>query len=170
MTAMTLISTITAGAGGAAQIDFLSIPQTGKDLLLLTSLRTTRSELQDNFYMMVNNTSSTNYNKIRLTGYNTAVQSSSETGSLFWQVETMIPGNLANANTFGSHASYFANYSGSARKTVSFDGAGENNANTAAPGMAALQFSSTAAITSISLLQFGGNFAQGSTASLYIIS
>ena len=44
--AMTLVSTTTVPSGGAASIEFTNIPQTGKDLLLVCSLRqTTGSEL-----------------------------------------------------------------------------------------------------------------------------
>jgi hypothetical protein len=168
--ALQLVSTVTVGSGGAASIEFTGIAGTGKDLLLLTSLRNTRSEIQDNFYLRLNNNTGTNYNKRRLTGYNSAVQTSSETASDLFQVEVMIPGTLATSNTFGNHSVYITNYAGSANKSLSFDGVSENNATTAAPGIAAGSWSQTSAITSIQLLQFGGNFAEHSTASLYIVS
>ena len=168
---MELVSTVTIGAGGAASIKFTGIPATGKDLLLLTSLRISAAEYADNYYLEINDNTGANYNKRRLTGYNGAVQTSSETGSTLWQIESMLPGSLTTSNTFGNHAVYISNYAGSANKSASFDGVSENNASQAAPGIAALSWSQTAAISTLELLQFGAStFVQHSTASLYIIS
>ena len=55
----TLISTVTVGAGGAASIDFNSIPGTYTDLLLVVSVRSTRpAATNDGLFMSINGSGS----------------------------------------------------------------------------------------------------------------
>jgi hypothetical protein len=163
--AMTLVSTVTVGSGGAASITLDNIPQTGKDLLILTSLRgTTQNIVRINF----NGTSgSTNWTGIALRG-STGVDST--TGDANFSRELNASGTTAN--TFGSGSWYVTNYTSSTNKSVSNDAVAEDNANSfdAMKAISAMLWSQTAAITSVTLTPFGGNFAQHSTASLYIIS
>ena len=53
----TLISSVTVGSGGAANIEFTSIPATYTDLLLKLSTRTTRSTATDSNKLTVNSAS-----------------------------------------------------------------------------------------------------------------
>ena len=86
-------------------------------------------------------------------------------------------GGLANtssstANTFSNTSIYFPNYSGSSNKTYSMDTAYENNTTASYQAVMKIQaglWSNTAAITSLTLTGFG-NFAAGTTASLYTIT
>jgi hypothetical protein len=77
----------------------------------------------------------------------------------------------ATASTFANTALYIPNYAGSANKTWSSDSVYENNASEAYQTIIAGSWTSTAAITSVTLTISGGaNFDIGSTASLYIIT
>jgi len=162
---MTLVSTVTVGAGGAASIDFTSIPQTGTDLVVMCSLRASGVGTNLTF----NNDNGANYSKRRLQGSGSTVSSNSASA----QAYVNFIGQDATtyvANTFGNAAIYIPNYTSSTNKSVSIDGVTEDNATAAWMGLDAGLWSGTNAITSLKLASSNlDNFAQYSTASLYII-
>ena len=164
--AMTLVSTVTVGSGGAASIEFTNIPQTGKDLLVLLSLR---SEGGANPNITINGTTA-NYSGIRLTGGGDFRSSGSN--SLTTSFDGLMVANTATANTFTNEQWYFSNYASSAAKSVSVDNVAENNAISAFMNIRANLWNNTAAITAISINAHNSSneLAQHSTASLYIIS
>jgi len=161
---MTLVSTVTVGSGGAATIDFTSIPQTGTDLLVVISSRNDIGATA--YYCRFNSDSGSNYNWIRLLGDGSTASSSAGPSTQF-----ILQANNANdtANTFNNSSIYITNYAGSTSKSVSIDTVKENNATAANQMIQAGNWSGTAAITTITLLPNSGNFAQYSTASLYTI-
>lgn len=163
--AMTLVSTVTVGSGGAASIEFTNIPQTGKDLLILTSLRATTGSVVTGDYLRFNNDSGSNYTAIRLRGTGSSVDSSTTTGTEFTQI---VNGNTSTSSTFSNNSIYISNYTSSSAKSVSADYVVENNATDSRQQLHAFRWSGTAAITSI--LMTGLTYPQHSTASLYIIS
>ena len=70
------IATVTVGSGGAANIEFTSIPATYTDLVIHLSGRTTRNDTADDIGIELNNVtptgfpdSSGNYTNRRLLGY-----------------------------------------------------------------------------------------------------
>jgi hypothetical protein len=162
--AMTLVSTVTVGSGGAASIEFTGIAGTGRDLLLVHSLRSAGSNRV--FRIRVNGDSGSNYPFVRLFGTGAAVDTSTttDTGSAVFACSTD-----DTANTFGNGQLYIANYTASQNKSISDDHVNENNATTAYQFIRAVQWSNTAAITSVSI-SGADNLAQHSSASLYIIS
>lgn len=168
---MTLVSTVTVGAGGAASIDFTSIPQTGTDLLLVTSLRenvaagTTRT-----IRMRFNGNTSDIYSSRYLYGDGSTTSSGTDSagfGFFGWTFGT--EGTSATANTFSSNSFYIPNYANGTNKSVSLDSVNENNATQAIQSIQAGLFSSTTAISSISIYS-GTTWVQYSTASLYTIT
>jgi hypothetical protein len=158
---MTLISTVTVGAGGAASIDFTSIAGTYTDLQIVFSLRNSTT---NDYISLTLNGSSANFTAKQLLGNGSAVQVGSRTDNLY--IATATPSS-ATANTFGNGAFYIPNYTGSTNKSISLDSAWENNATLAVAGIVAGLWSNTAAITSASLVSPSGSFVQYSTASLY---
>jgi hypothetical protein len=160
--AMTLVSTVTVGSGGAASIEFSGIPNTGKDLLVLVSARhdSTSSITEIRF-----NGSSANRTMRRLTGDGTNVFSGTDTN--IWARGAR---SDATSSTFSNSSFYVSNYAVSQNKSVSVDGVSENNGTLANQEIQAGLWSQTAAITSVTLIPNSGNFVQHSTASLYIIS
>jgi hypothetical protein len=168
--AMTLVSTVTVGSGGAASIEFTNIPQTGKDLLILWSFRSSiaSASIYGGAGMTLNGGTPTSSSR-RLRATNSTVSSNSTTNASF-----IVPGyaNYAGStsNTFSNNDIYISNYTSTTTKSMSFNSVAENNAADAAMWIAAEATSSSAAITSL-LLDIGGDtIAQHSTASLYIIS
>ena len=165
---MTLVSTVTVGAGGAASIEFTGIPATGTDLLIVLSTRAAGSTGNPSTSMYVDiNGSTANFTARRLEGNGSTVSSLSDASGLL--PRTVADG--ATANTFGNHSVYLTNYAGSTSKSISADGVSENNSSTAYQNINAVLWSNSAAVTSL-LFRLSGaaNFAQYSTASLYTIT
>lgn len=164
---MTLINSVTVGAGGAASISFSSIPSTYTDLCLVISARVTRSVSASTIVLTFNG-SSTGYSQKNLAGNGSSV-SSSGSGSQTNLTYMEVPAANATANTFGNHTIYIPNYAGSANKSVSFDTVSENNGTTAYANLNAGLWSNSAAISSMSLTEpnGGSNFVEHSTAYLY---
>ena len=158
-----LIASSTVGSGGAASIDFTSIPSTYTDLDIYLSARQSRSELVSNTRIEFNG-SSANLSCRYLQGTGSAAVSSSSASYLF----AASPANTATANTFGNSFIYIPNYAGSTYKSVSWDAVTETNATGAEAYLVAGLWSNTAAITSVKLLSLSSdNFMQYSTAYLY---
>ena len=159
-----LISSSTVGSGGAANIDFTSIPGTYTDLCILFSGRGVRVNASDDVKIQFNNTT-TNYSDRYLLGTGSAASSGS--GSSTGIYNLIIPASTTTANTFSNSMVYIPNYAGSNYKSVSIDVATENNATAAFLNLVAGLWSNTAAITSIKITPDNANLAQHSTAYLY---
>lgn len=161
---MTLVSTTTVGSGGAANITFSSIPQTGTDLLVVLSGRVT-TDGAVGIYFNGSNSSLTN----RFLRGSGSAASSNSASVIGYIGESSVDGQTAN--TFGNVSVYIPNYTGSTNKSFSVDAVSENNATSAYQTLVAGLWSSTAAITSLTLLPASSaTFKQYSTASLYTIT
>jgi hypothetical protein len=162
----TLISSVTVGSGGAANIDFTSIPATYTDLLIKLSGRNTASG-DDRFTIQFNNSSS-NLSQLRFYGEGTNVSSDAPAGAI---QSTGISQDSYTANTFSNTDIYIPNYASSNNKSVSVEAVTENNDTTAYIMFVAGLWADSAAITSVKLTPMSsGNFKQYSTAYLYGIS
>ena len=160
---MTLIQSVTVPSGGASSIDFTSIPSTYTDLCIKISARTTSSNPQENLMIEINGSSASFTRRaIEGDGVTSPYSYSGSTGLICYVV-----GNGATANTFGNAEIYIPNYAESNNKSMSTDAVEETNAATAYMQMTAVLWSSTAAITSLTLKPSTNNFVQYSTAYLY---
>jgi hypothetical protein len=160
-----LIASVTVGSGGAASIDFTSIPQTYTDLVLSLSFRAANSGSAGyDFYAdMAFNGSTSSASFRRLAGYITTVNSDS--GSRLYAASFL--GSTGTSNTFGNAQVYIPNYAGGNNKSYSSESAAETNSTNNYLDLTAGLWSNTSAITSITLTPSAGNFAQYSTAYLY---
>lgn len=160
MAAYNLIATTTVGSGGASTIDFTSIPQTYTDLMLVVSARqaTGTNAVGD----LTFNGLTTNLSERYLTG--DGASATSATGT---KINPVLSYSTDTASTFGNATIYIANYTGSTNKSVSIDSVSENNATSAFQRLVAGLWSSSAAITQVTLTSPSGNWAQYSSASLY---
>jgi len=167
-TTYTLISSVTVGSGGAANIEFTSIPATYTDLVVVTSHRWS-STIDDNFFLIFNNDTSGvySYRHLRGNGSNAASGNGSAQTSL-WVGWTL--GSNFTASTFSNTQHYIPNYTSSNNKSISTDSVTENNGTEAYCGFFAGLWSNSAAITSIKIQPGSNNFVQYSTAYLYGIS
>jgi len=167
--AITLISTVTVGAGGAASIDFTSIPGTYTDLMIALSARNASVGATD-VYAQFNGVTTSTYSMRRLygegsgSGISDAVSTPSATG---FRIGRSVSSG-ATASTFSNCLIYLPNYAGSTAKSGSSDQVDETNATVATQLITACLWSGTSAITQVTLKQLdGNNFAQYSSASLY---
>ena len=169
--AMTLVATSTVTGASAASIEFANIPATGKDLLCLISVRDGGGSVSVRNLLWTLNGTSANYNTRQIYGdaFGSVGASGNLTSSLFTtNTAKVIPGSTSTANSFSNCSLYIASYTSSLSKRLSFDGGGGQQ-NPTHLTMLAGRWENTSAITSLKL-EADGNFAQYSTASLYIIS
>jgi hypothetical protein len=167
---MTLVSTVTVGSGGAASIDFTSIPQTGTDLVLLLSGRSTAGSGNDiATQITLNGVTTSSYSYRALYGTGSSAFSDSSSGQTEIQ-SARINDTSSTSNTFGNYQIYIPNYTSTTNKSLSFDAVTENNATATYGHLVAASFTTSSPITSLAIKIAGGNsFAIGSTASLYTI-
>lgn len=164
--AMELVEEISVGSGGAASIEFTSIPQTGVDLLLVYSNRSSDST---NYLSFNGDASSGNYSSIYLegqggSGYGPFTSSlSSENEQTLRDAQR----TTTTANTFSNVQIYVSNYTTSSAKSYSIDYVTENNAATAFEYLYAGRYAGTSPITSVKIRL---NQQEFSIFSLYIIS
>lgn len=159
----TLISSNTVGTGGVASVTFSSIPATYTDLKVVCSTRD--SDTSGAVVAMSFNGVTTNLSSRTLLGSGSAATSSSSTTA--FAIVARSDSNDRTASTFGNGEFYIPNYAGSNNKSVSVDGVEENNATAAYMNLTAGLWSSTAAITSITLTPGVANFKEFSTFYLY---
>ena len=166
----TLISSVTVGGGGAADIEFTSIPATYTDLVVIMSARSDRAgSVLDVPYVRFNN-SSTSYVDRALNGNGSAASSNIDNGDTIAIGPGTVNASNSTANVFSSLQMYIPNYLSSSYKSTSSEMTYEANSATAYSSLAAGLWSITSAITSVKLLLKYGNFVQYSTAYLYGIS
>jgi hypothetical protein len=164
--AMTLVSTVTVGSGGAASIEFTSIPQTGTDLLVVFSLRSEAAS--NNSTLSLNGTSGNGYNRRVLAGDGSSASTASGTDS-----STMLASQSSSSNTsntFSTGEIYVPNYTSTESLEVFNRNAFETNATAAGVRFQIIRRAAAGPITSLGITGNSGDIAQNSTASLYIIS
>jgi hypothetical protein len=166
------IATVTVGSGGAATIEFTSIPSTYTDLCILVSARNTanNSGEEQGQVVLTFNSATTNFSGRALYGYGSGVGSLSSTSDqAIWGYITSAQ---ATTNTFGNTQFYIPNYAGSSNKSVSVDSVNEHNGTDGRQNITAGLWSNTAAITTATLKTYDNNgsavnFVQHSSATLY---
>lgn len=164
MANMKLIDKVTVGSGGAATIEFTSIPQTYTDLVIKISGRFSVDSASA--FLRYNGTT-TNGNSIWLEGSGSAASSSTDGSNQYGPVHGIV-NSTKTASVFGNAEIYIPNYTSSNNKSSSSDGVTENNGTATTMALGANLWSNTAAITSIQIVPAaGGNFVQYSTAYLY---
>lgn len=156
----TLIQSVTVGSGGAASIQFGSIPQTYTDLVLLCSLDQSSSSVIADIQF---NGLSTNLSSRLLLGNGSTASSTSASALRSYGTN---PSDFT-ASIFSNMTIYIPNYSGSTNKSVSIDAVAENNGTAGFCSFTAGLWSASDPITQIALFVNGGNVVQHSSISLY---
>ena len=154
------ISTITVGAGGAASIDFTSIPATYTDLVVKVSGRSNRAANKISAYSFSFNGSTVSFTYKTLEGNGSAASS-------FSSAPGLMPAATTTASTFGSFEIYIPNYASANYKSWSLDQVTEDNATASYADLTAGLWSNTAAINQITLADTLGSWVQYSSATLY---
>jgi hypothetical protein len=162
-TSVKAIATVEVGAGGAASIEFTSIPADWSDLLVVLSGRSNTIHSSDGAYCLIefNGSTANLSNRYLLNNEGTPVSGSSASNIVAFS-------SASNFSGFSNIQWYIPNYAGSANKSVSVDAVTENNSTTYYSILTAGLWSNSAAITSIKLNPISpAQFAQYSTATLY---
>lgn len=163
-TTFTKIADVTVGSGGAASIDFSSIPSTYTDLVVKYSLRGTESAVYNTLLHKLNNDGTDgNYSYRYVRGSGSSATSSSGSNRYIGEGN----GSTSTSNTFMNGEWYIPNYTGSQKKSSSIDSVSENNGTEAYAYLTALLWQGTAAINRIEIIPNSGSFVQYSTATLY---
>jgi hypothetical protein len=161
----------TVGAGGAAFIEFTSIPSTFTDLVIKFSLRdnTSGGGVSNNLFVRFNNSGGTAYSGRLLYGSGSSALSGNN-GSNAHTIFQYVTSSGSTANTFSNGEIYIPNYLNSTQKVFNADSVTETNGNAAITGLSVGLWNNTSAITSITLTPASGSLVQHSTAYLYGIS
>ena len=163
---MKLIASVTVGAGGAASIDFTSIPATYTDLVIKYSGRTNAGTTGNDLLISLNgSTANFTHRRLQGSGSGTPASYNGATGNV-----AVDEGQTATGSTFSNIEIYIPNYAGSTNKSISGDAVTENNGTEAYAFIGAVLWSQTAAINRITLTPYSGSIVQFSTAYLYGIS
>lgn len=162
--AMTLVEHAVVTTTGITQITISNIPQTGRHLLLTTSLRIGGTGVFDSNSPRFNGSDlNTMASEMRADG---STVTSSRGGSIVF----VFNGSTATANTFSSGSLYFPNYTSSASRASALDQVAVTNANSGVTlRITATNWNSTSSLTSITAFSSSA-FVQQSSMSLYIIS
>ena len=160
---MTLVETITVGSGGASLITFSSVPQTGIDLLVTISGRSTGSS---NTHFELYGFGQA-WKRLQGNGSSVSAQDSTSYGTMSGLT---IPGSSTASNTFGNASIYISNYTSTGSKPFRVDAVGENNASTSYQSVVAGTLTGNTSISTLNIATSAAAFAENSTISLYIIS
>jgi hypothetical protein len=158
------IATVTVGAGGAASIDFTSIPSTYSDLVVKVSARMGNAANSDDIFFKFNSsTGSFTAKYLQGTGSSTPLSGS------YSQFAGEANSANSTASTFSNFEVYVPNYAGSNYKSYSGDSVTEiNSATNNQLFFIAGLWSSTSAVNAITLYSAtGASFAQYSSATIY---
>jgi hypothetical protein len=161
------LSAVTVGSGGAVNIEFTNIPQGYTDLCIKYSLRGTTASLFINNRIRFNDSTS-GYTAVLIYGNGSTITNITQSTSLI-QYAQYSTGSSATGSTFSNGEIYIPNYAGSNNKSMSAEHVTENNGTEAFAGLTSGLWANTSAITKVSLAPTSGNFAQYSTATLYVI-
>jgi hypothetical protein len=153
------IATTTLGSN-AASYTFSSIPGTYTDLKILLSARNTAVE--NAVFVSFNGTTTTYSGKILFGNGASAASNNPAARTIAFSTFS-----TDTASTFANAEIYIPNYAGSNQKSFSSDTAQENNAATSYQIFLAGLWTTTSAITQVTLSGASGSFAQYSSASLY---
>jgi len=165
--AITLVETITASST-ITSIQFLNIPQTGKELLVVFMGRSSGT--------LNSGVASSSFrpNNLAYESYN--IQGNGSSGSEFYQsnnINGLVPDGTRTANTFSSAMLRVLDYTNNQPKRAFMQMVTEDNSSTAFQRATWGLTSNTSAVTSLVIAaqtSSGDNFIAGSTASLYLIS
>jgi hypothetical protein len=155
---------VTVGAGGAASIEFTSIPGTYQHLQIRMINRVTDTSFVSS--MTFNNVGGTSYANHLLYGNGTSVTAEAATnGSGFVAITTAI--STSGADQFAANVIDILDYASTTKNTTARSLIGRDHNGSGLVGIASGLFNNTAAVTSIKITPASANFAQHSTAALY---
>ena len=165
-----LIESVTVGSGGAAEIEFTSIPSTWTDLVLKLSLRDDQSGNWGNVRIQFAGITSGVYSERTVYGTGSGGGASFTNNSQGFNATVYDNQATSTSSTFGNAEVYIPNAASSNNKSFSTDSVTENNATSAIAILGAGLMANTSAVSSIKIYTVSGSFVEHSTAYLYGVS
>lgn len=156
------IATTTLGSA-ASTITFSSIPSTYTDLRLVITFSKETATSQTSCVVRFNSDTGTNYSFTSVYGNGTSAASTRSTNDNYIYANFMT--DATSASLCFTSIDVFS-YAGSTYKTVLTTGSGDKNGSGAVERIVGL-WRSTSAINTVALISQIGNFAAGTTATLY---
>jgi hypothetical protein len=168
-TAYESISTVTVGAGGAADVTFSSIPSTYTHLQIRILAKTAfTSSNQDGLNVQYNGVTGSSYNYHYLGGNGSATYSGGNASAQTFMQSISVAGTSSNANVFGVGIIDILDYANTNKYKVQRALGGIDNNGSGVVEMWSGLYLSTNAISSIKLYSFNGsNISQYSSFALY---
>ena len=162
------IATVTVGSGGAANVEFTSIPGTYTHLQIRGIARSLEANTGlDVPYVRFNSDSGSNYSWHQLFGSGSSASADAGTSTSFMR-GGLITLNSEPANIFGSLIIDILDYANTNKyKTIRSLSGGEYNNTRGGIGLFSGSWRNTNAVTTITLQPSGANFAQYSQFALY---
>jgi hypothetical protein len=160
------IASTTVGSGGAATIDFTSIPQTYKHLQIRAIGRNTVVNADDNINIRFNSDTGNNYSLHYLYGNQTSAASGA-TSSSNLMLGFRVPGASSSANMFGVGIIDILDYNNANKYKTIRSITGHNQNGSGSVWLFSGNWRNTSAITSISIYYGANNIAQYSSFALY---
>lgn len=159
------IATVTVGSGGSATITFSSIPSTYTHLQVRLFARGTAANVQGGVTLQFNgDTTATNYYSHYMQADGSTVAAGANANA---SIHYDISGANATASVFGALIFDILDYANTSKYKTSRVLGGIDNNGSGRMNLTSGLWSSTAAITSIVLAPYSGNFAQYTSAALY---
>jgi len=166
-TAFESIATVSVSSGGAANVEFTSIPSTYTHLQIRGISRSTRALTNQELYLVFNSNTALNYRYHIMFG-NGSVATSLEDGVQSQVFAGFSAGANASASIFGSFVTDILDYTSTNKnKTIRVLGGTDTNGGGNLVFGSGLYFATPAAITSIKLQVNEGNLVQYSHFALY---
>jgi hypothetical protein len=162
------IATVTVGSGGAADIQFTSIPGTYQHLQLRMKLRSDRSaQTLDSLRVQVNGATGSVYSWHELSGSGSAAGADASSSTTNMAL-SYVSGANATTSVFGVAVIDVLDYTDTNKYSTFRSLSGMDNNGSGYVALYSGLYQATTAITSIKLDQFGGsNWVQYSHAALY---
>ena len=159
------IATVTVGSGGAANVEFTSIPATYKHLQVRYFSRSTATEVTNALYVQVNGATGNVYSYHTLSGNGTSASASG--GGTVNVSYSLNAGASATSSVFGVGIFDLLDYENTNKyKTIRILSGIDNNGS-GSVGLFSGSYQNTSAVTSLKFFANSGNIAQYSHFALY---
>lgn len=170
--AMTLFAAIDTSGGAAASIDFTSIPATARSIMIEAVVRGAKAAGFDDFWIRVNNDSGANYDYQLQGAFQTSGAASEGIAQTKWAIGQPAAAS-ATAGLFSYFRIFLPFYANTVHRKTGYAESSEITGE-GSGGMvvrhAELHWRAATAISRVTLLFAGGNVAQDSYATLYLVS
>ena len=151
----------------ATSVTFSNIPQNYADLKIIVSGRNGDTGTSSALITFNGDGTAANYYSRYLRNNGGTLANTTYANTVGYINMTLVNGSDTTTNVFGNSEAYVSNYTSSNYKTISIDASAETNGSAVMQAFGSGLWSSTSAVTSVTLTPSVSPFAIGSTFTLY---